>query len=90
MDSGYLKLEWNGKGWMEDTDCPTDAIYMINKQYFRKYEIYGLRLDDSSGSILKWNPGFDGFIAYMKYYANLGSQRPNALARLEGLVVPTF
>lgn len=90
LDSGYMKLEWNGKAWMEDTDCPLNAIYLINKQYFRKYEVYGLKLDDQSGSVLKWNPGFDSFISYLKYYANLGSQRPNALARLQNLVVPTF
>lgn len=90
LDSGYTKLEWNDKAWMEDTDCPTNVIYLINKEYFRKYETFGLKLDDESGSILKWNPGFDGFIAYMKYYGNLGSQRPNALARLENLAVPTF
>ncbi len=90
LDSGYTKLEWNGRPWMEDTDCPADAIYMINKKYFRKYEMRGLSLDDQSGQTLKWNPGFDGFIAYLKYYGNLGSQRPSNLARLENLVVPTF
>ncbi len=81
LDSGYTKLEWNGRPWMEDTDCPADAIYMINKKYFRKYEMRGLSLDDQSGQTLKWNPGFDGFIAYLKYYGNLGSQRPSNLAR---------
>lgn len=90
LDSGYTSLEWNGKAWMEDTDCPADAIYLLNKSYFRKYEVHGLKLDDQSGSTLKWNPGFDSFIAYLKYYGNLGSQRPTNLARLENLVVPTF
>ena len=90
LDSGYTSLEWNGKAWMEDTDCPDDAIYLLNKSYFRKYEVHGLKLDDQSGSTLKWNPGFDSFIAYLKYYGNLGSHRPNALARLENLIVPTF
>lgn len=90
LDSGYTKLEWNGRPWMEDTDCPTDAVYFLNTKYFRKFETRGLSLDDQSGQTLKWNPGFDGFIAYLKYYGNLGSQRPNALARLENLVVPAF
>ncbi len=90
LDSGYTKLEWNGRPWMEDTDCPTDAVYFLNKKYFRKYELRGLSLDDQNGQTLKWDPGFDGFVAYLKYYGNLGSQRPNALARLENLVVPTF
>lgn len=90
LDSGYTNLEWNGKPWMEDTDCPTDVVYYMNKAYFRKYEVHGLKLDDQNGQTLKWNPGFDSFIAYLKYYGNLGSQRPNALGRLEGLVVPQF
>lgn len=90
LDSGYTKLEWNGRPWMEDTDCPTDSVYYINTNYFRKYEVRGLALDDQNGQVLKWNPGFDGFIAYLKYYGNLGSQRPSNLARLENLVVPTF
>ncbi len=90
LDSGYTSLEWNGRPWMEDTDCPFDVVYFLNRTYFRKYEVHSLKLDDQSGSTLKWNPGFDSFIAYLKYYGNLGSQRPNALARLENLVVPTF
>lgn len=90
LDSGYTSLEWNGRAWMEDTDCPYDVVYFMNKSYFRKYEVHSLKLDDQSGQTLKWNPGFDSFIAYLKYYGNLGSQRPNALARLENLVVPTF
>lgn len=90
LDSGYTNLEWNGRPWMEDTDCPYGVVYFMNREYFRKYEVYSLKLDDANGQTLKWNPGFDGFIAYLKYYGNLGSQRPNALARLENLVVPTF
>lgn len=90
LDSGYTKLEWNGRPWMEDTDAPADAVYFLNKKYFRKFETRGLSLDDQSGQTLKWNPGYDGFIAYLKYYGNLGSQRPSNLARLENLVVPTF
>lgn len=90
LDSGYTKLEWNGRPWMEDTDCPQDVVYYLNKKYFRKFEVRGLSLDDQNGQTLKWNPGFDGFIAYLKYYGNLGSQRPTNLARLENLVVPSF
>jgi len=90
LDSGYTSLEWNGKAWKEDTDAPLNAVYLLNKSYFRKYEVHGLKMDDQSGSTLKWNPGFDSFIAYLKYYGNLGSHRPNALARLDNLTVPTF
>lgn len=90
LDSGYTALEWNGRQWMEDVDCPEDAIYLLNKKYYQKYINTPLTFADDDGNVLKWNPGFDGFICYLRTYMNMGSQRPNALARLENLVVPSF
>ena len=91
MDSGYTEVPvWNGKEWIEDTDCQFDRIYMITPEYFERFEVYDLKFDDNAGAILKWDPGFDGFVCYAKYYGNLGSRVPNAHVAITNLNVPQF
>lgn len=90
LDSGYKMLEHNGIAWMEDTDAKQDSVYYINFDHFKKYVVRRISPDDTDGNIIKWDPNFDGFVSYIKGYMNFGSNRPNALARLYNLNVPSF
>jgi len=91
MDSGVEEVPtWNGKEWVEDTDCPFDTLYMYDPDYFEKFEIYALKLDDNGGGTIKWDPGYDGFVSYLKYYGNTGSTNPRTMLAYTGLATPTF
>jgi hypothetical protein len=91
LDSGYVEVPtWNGIEWVEDTDCPFEAVIMYDSEYVEKFELYPLKLDDSTGSTLKWDSGYDGFVSYLKYYGNLGTRNPRAIAAMYNLAVPTF
>lgn len=91
MDSGYEEVPtWNGMEWIEDTDCGFGDVYLINTEYVSKYVVRDLHFDATDGNILKWNNGYDGCIAYSKFYGNVGSNVPNAHVRLTNLAVPTF
>lgn len=91
MDSGYEEVPtWNTLEWVEDTDCQFDTIYMISTDYLEKYEVYPLKFDDTDGKILYKDPGFDAFVAYAKYYGNIGTRTPNAHVAITNLATPSF
>jgi hypothetical protein len=91
VDSGYEEVPtWNGKEWMVDTDCDFDRIYIWEPEYFERYICYDLKFDDKTGDTIKWDNGYDAFIAYAKAYDNLGSRAPNAHVCIKNLAVPTF
>jgi len=92
MDSGDVEVPtWNGKEWIEDTDCGFSEVYGINTEYISKFELRGLHWDSlGNGDVIKWDNGFDAFVAYAKYYGNVASRMPNAHFRLINLAVPTF
>jgi hypothetical protein len=91
-DSGVVGMPvWDGKEWLVDTDCGDDEVYLIGLDYIEKYEVYAPKFDDTDGNILKQRDGYDSFIAYAKYYGNIGTRHPRAAAaRLTGLAEATF
>lgn len=91
MDSGHEEVPtWNGKEWIEDTDCGFDDVYGLNFENLKRYEIRGLHWAEDDGRLLKWDNGFDAYVAYLKYYGNIASDRPNTNFRLAKLNEPLF
>jgi len=91
MDSGMEEMPtWNGIEWIVDVDCEFDRIYFVTDDYFKKYEVKELGFDENGGGIMKWDPGYDGFVAYAKEYANYGSQDRRNLACIKNLALATF
>lgn len=82
--------KWYGIEWETDTDCGFSDIWMYDSKYINKFETKPLRFDDTTGQILKWDTGYDAFVAYAKYYGNIGTDRPRAMIRVKGLATPTF
>lgn len=93
-DSGvkdFNLVAWNGLNWTIDTDAGFDEVYLCDMNYLNRYEVHPLKFDTQAGGILKWDNGYDAFIAYAKYYGNIGSRDPRkALIRINNLAVPTF
>lgn len=79
---------WNGMQWVVDTDCEFDVIHLLDKDMFYLFENYALKFDDSDGKILKYIPNYDKFSAYIKTYANYGTQNCGAFCKISGLNVP--
>lgn len=83
-----MKYTWNGLEWTVDTDCPFDKVYLLDKNQFYLFENHPLKFDESDGSILKHVAGYDSFVAYIKTYANYGTQNCGAFCEIYGLNVP--
>ena len=92
-DSGVKSMMpyWNGMEWLVDTDCGNDEVYLINKELIEKFEIYPVKYDTTDGSMLKHRDGYDSFIAYLKYYGNVGTRNPRGAAiRITGLAEAAY
>ena len=86
--SAKAQYTWNGIDWHVDTDCGFDKIYMFDKEQFMLFENYALKFDDSDGNILKYVDGYDKFVAYVKTYADFGTQNCGSFIEISGLNVP--
>lgn len=90
-DSGMVQpMTWNGIPWDIDTDCGFDEIYMYDPEYVERFIVKDLHWDKKDGKALKWDNGYDAFIAYMKAYDNIGTCNPGGVMRITGLATPTF
>lgn len=89
MDGGFEALDYNGKTLLVDPDCQEDRAYFLNEASIEFFGVMDLEWDDTSGSILKHdnlNSG-DVYYAFMKAYANFGSEQPNCNAVVTDLEV---
>lgn len=90
-DTGYEEVPtWNGMEWVIDTDCGFGDIYLEDDGWCTKYEVRGLRADDTDGKIIKWDSGFDGFVSFIKGYVNTGTENPRKGIRMTALNTPAF
>lgn len=90
-DTGMTgKLAWNGIPWTIDTDCGFDEIYLYDPEYVKRFDVYDLKYDSRGGGVVKWDPGYDAYVAYAKYYGNIGTNNPRGMIRITGLATPTF
>lgn len=90
MDSGFTKLEFNGKELILDDDCQADTVYAINKGLIEKFELKALAMGAHDGSdVFLRLANYDVFQAYWRHYCNFGTRQRNAHGKIVGLAVPT-
>lgn len=90
MDTGFSKLEFNGKELWLDVDCQTDTVYALKLDKIRKFELeaIGMGKHDGSDTFLR-AINQDVFQAYWRHYCNFGTSKRNAHGKLIGLAVPS-
>jgi hypothetical protein len=72
---------WRNLEMTIDPDCGFDEVYMYRSDFIYKFERRPLNFDSTDGKIIKWNPGFDAFIAYAKAYTQIGTDFAKAMIR---------
>jgi hypothetical protein len=90
VDQGFTKLEFNGKEWIEDVDCPSQYLFMLTKDTVKFGEVSAMNFMDRDGDVLKWSPGFMAYVAIPREYGNFVYTRPNANGRLDNLAYPSL
>jgi len=89
LDGGFQVLEYNGRDFIVDVDCPDDQIYFLNRASIQKFGLFDLAFVEQTGGILKHSSlsAGDVFYGFMRAICNLGTTQANANAKIAELAV---
>ena len=86
-DGDKTYLEWNGKAWVADKDCP-QRIFMLPDKYIEKYVLTEMEFADESGSMYIPAPENDQLEVRIRFFANLFNAKPAGSAVIQSYVSP--
>lgn len=69
-DASKNYLEWNGKAWVADKDCPT-RIFLLPDKYIEKYVLSEMQFADETGSMYIAAAENDALEVRVRFFANL-------------------
>jgi hypothetical protein len=86
-DKEKMFVEYNGKPWVADKDCPT-RIFLLPDKHIEKYVLADMAFADESGSM--WIPGAenDQLEGRVRFFANLFNSKAAASAVLQSYTSP--
>lgn len=87
LDRGFQELDYNGIPFLLDIDCPPQMLFAIKSDYVQNGVVTPLSWSEEDGSILKWDPGYAAYKAFMREYGNYVYPRPNSLGRIDTMSV---
>lgn len=96
IDMGYSGVQYNAGGkvleWYTDTDAPRDIVWLLNMRGkgVEKFITRETSLDDTTGTVLKWIPGYDKFFAYYIARLNVATRYVNRNAKITSLNTPPY
>lgn len=86
-DSSKNYLEWNGKPWVADKDCPT-RIFLLPDKYIEKYVLTEMAFADETGSMYIAAAENDALEVRIRFFANLFNSKAAGSAVLKSYVSP--
>jgi len=89
LDGGFQTLEYNGRDFMVDVDCPDGQVLFLNDDSIQKFGLFDLAFVEQTGGILKHDSLMAGdvFYGFMRSICNLGTTQANANAKIVNAVV---
>lgn len=84
---GEMYLEWNGKPWVADKDCPT-RIFLLDNKYIVKYVQKEMEFASETGTAYIAQPEADELEVRLRFFANLFNEKPSGSAVLTNYVSP--
>jgi hypothetical protein len=86
-DESKTYLEWNGKPWVADKDCP-QRIFMLPDKYIEKYVLSEMEFADETGSMYIAAAENDALEVRVRFFANLFNAKCSGSAALAGYSSP--
>lgn len=84
-DKNYL--EWNGKPWVADKDCPT-RIFFLPDKYIEKYVLEEMAFADETGAMYIAAAENDQLEVRVRFFANLFNSKAAGAAVVQSYVSP--
>lgn len=86
-DQNKNYLEWNGKAWVADKDCPL-RIMMLPDKYIEKYVLSELEFADETGSMYIAGAENDQLEVRVRLFANLFNSKACGAAIIQSYIAP--
>lgn len=80
-------LEFNGKPWVADKDCPT-RVFMLPEKHIEKYVLEEMAFADETGSMYIAQTEADQLEVRIRFFANLFNAKASASGVLVDYVAP--
>lgn len=89
LDGGFQVLEYNGRDFLVDVDCPDADVFFLNRSSIQKYGLFDLAFVEQTGGILKHASlsAGDVFYGFMRAICNLGTTQANANSKITDMLV---
>lgn len=84
-DKNYL--EWNGKPWVPDKDCPT-RIFFLPDKYIEKYVLSEMAFADDTGSMYIAQAENDQLEVRIRFFCNLFNAKPCGASVVQSYLSP--
>lgn len=84
-DKNYL--EWNGKPWVADKDCPT-RIFFLPDKYIEKYVLSEMAFADDTGSMYIAQAENDQLEVRIRFFANLFNAKAAGASVVQDYISP--
>lgn len=84
-DKNYL--EWNGKPWVADKDCPT-RIFFLPDKYIEKYVLSEMAFADDTGSMYIAQAENDQLEVRIRFFANLFNAKASGSSVVRDYISP--
>ncbi len=85
LDKNYL--EWNGKAWVPDKDCPT-RIFFLPEKNIEKYVLSEMAFADETGSMYIAAAENDALEVRIRFFANLFNSKASGSSVVSGYISP--
>lgn len=85
VDKNYL--EWNGKPWVADKDCPLRTFFLPDK-YIEKYVLTEMQFADETGSMYIAQTGNDQLEVRIRFFANLFNAKAAGSSVVQSYIAP--
>lgn len=85
LEKNYL--EWNGKAWVPDKDCPT-RIFFLPDKYIEKYVLEEMAFADETGSMYIAAAENDALEVRIRFFANLFNAKAAGSSVVSGYISP--
>ena len=85
LDKNYL--EWNGKAWVADKDCPT-RIFFLPEKHIEKYVLSEMAFADETGSMYIAAAENDALEVRIRFFANLFNAKASGSSVISNYISP--
>jgi hypothetical protein len=89
LDGGFQVLEYNGREFLVDVDCPESTIFNLVRESIQRFGLFDLQFVEQTGGILKHDSlaAGDVFYGFMRIIANMGALQSNANSKIGDITI---